>query len=164
MPIKTNAMRWLEQRDIQYTAFEYDAGRHSGVEVAALLGAPAGQVFKTLVLLRERGRPILAVLPSDRELDLKRTAAAAGEKRLRMASQREAEAKTGLLVGGISALALLDRGFDVLLDTAALEWDELYISAGQRGANILLRVTDYITVTGARTAALSVPASAATAP
>ena len=106
MPIKTNAMRWLEQRDIQYTAFEYDAGRHSGVEVAALLGAPARQVFKTLVLLRERGGRSWRCCQATASCDLKRTAAAAGEKRLRMASQREAEAKTGLLVGGISALAL----------------------------------------------------------
>jgi len=164
MKTKTNAMRLLEQKGIRYTAFEYDAARHSAVEVAALLGASPGQVFKTLVVLRERGRPILAVIPSDRELDLKRAAGAAGDKRLRMASQREAESKTGLLVGGISALALLDRGFDVLLDTAAHEWDELYVSAGQRGANIRLRVDDYIAVTGARIAALTSNPSAAAAP
>jgi Cys-tRNA(Pro)/Cys-tRNA(Cys) deacylase len=156
-------MRMLEQRRIPFQAFEYDPAVHSGVAVAELLGAPPGQVFKTLVVLRERGRPILAVIPSDRELDLKRTAAAAGDKRLRMASQREAEAKTGLQVGGISALALLDRGFDVLLDAAAHAWDELYVSAGQRGYNVRLPVGDYIAVTGARTASLTDQASAAAA-
>lgn len=164
MKHKTNAMRVLEQRRIMYQAFEYDAAVHSATAVAELLGAPAGQVFKTLVVLRERGRPILAVIPSDRELDLKRAAAAAGDKRLRMASQREAEARTGLLVGGISALALLDRGFDVLLDAAAQDWEELYVSAGQRGHNVRLGVGDYVAVTGARTASLTTSASAAAAP
>lgn len=164
MPSKTNAMRVLDQRKIAYTAFEYDPGVHSGVEVARLLGVAPGQTFKTLVVLRERGRPILAVIPSDRELDLKRTASAIGDKRVRMARQREAEAKTGLLVGGISALALLDRGFDVLLDASARDWGEMYVSAGQRGANLKLRVDDYLSVTGARIAPLTAAPSAAIAP
>lgn len=164
MKAKTNAMRILEQRRIPFVAFEYDPSIHSGVEVADVLGAPPGQVFKTLVVLRERGRPILAVVPSDRELDLKRTASAAGDKRLRMATQREAESTTGLLVGGISALALLERGFDVLLDVAAQQWDELYVSAGQRGANVRLRVADYVSLTGARTALLCADPNAAAAP
>lgn len=152
---KTNAMRVLDARKISYTSFEYDAGIHSGVGVAEVLGAPVDQVFKTLVVLRDRGRPILAVIPGARELDLKRMAAAAGEKRVRMATQREAEAKTGLLVGGISALALLDKGFDVFLDASAEQWAELYVSAGQRGVNVRLGVADYLAVTKARIAALT---------
>jgi Cys-tRNA(Pro)/Cys-tRNA(Cys) deacylase len=146
---KTNAMRVLDARKIQYTPFEYDPAIHSGDGVAAVLGVPANHVFKTLVVLRERGRPILAIVPSDRELDLKRMAAAAREKRVRMATQREAEAKTGLLVGGISALALLDKGFDVFLDASAQGLDELYVSAGQRGVNLRLRVADLAAVTRA---------------
>ena len=98
---KTNAMRVLDARRIPYTAYEYDSGFHSGVEVAALLGAPPGQVFKTLVVLRERGRPILAIIPSDRELDLKRMAAAAGEKRVRMAHLSIVGSH---MVNGVSAL------------------------------------------------------------
>lgn len=143
---KTNAMRVLDARKIAYTPFEYDPAIHSGDGVAAALGVPASHVFKTLVVLRERGRPILAIAPSDRELDLKRMAAAAKEKRVRMATQREAEAKTGLLVGGISALALLDKGFDVFLDASAQQLDELYVSAGQRGVNLRLRVADLVAV------------------
>jgi Cys-tRNA(Pro)/Cys-tRNA(Cys) deacylase len=156
---KTNSMRILDARRIAYTAFTYDDSIHSGAGVAVALGVPVGQLFKTLVVLRDRGRPILAIIPSDRELDLKKMAAAAREKRVRMATQREAEAKTGLLVGGISALALLDKGFDVFLDTAAQQFAELYVSAGQRGVNLRLRVDDLTAVTKATIAALSSEAS-----
>lgn len=148
-------MRALESRQIAYQAFTYDATIHSGVGVAQVLGVPPEQVFKTLVVLRDRGRPILAVIPSNRELDLKRMAAAAGEKRVRMALQREAEAKTGLLVGGISALALLDKNFEVFLDASAQQFDHLYVSAGQRGINLKLRVTDYVSLVKARVAPLT---------
>lgn len=152
---KTNAMRVLDARQIAYQAFPFDASIHSGVGVAQTLGVPPGQVFKTLVVMRERGRPILAIIPSDHELDLKRMAAAADEKRVRMATQREAEAKTGLLVGGISALALLDKGFDVFLDGAAEQFDAIFVSAGQRGLNLRVGVADLVAVTGARRATVS---------
>ncbi len=152
---KTNAMRVLDARRVAYQVFPFDASIHSGSGVAAALGVPIEQVFKTLVVLRERGRLILAIIPSDRELDLKRMAAAAHEKRVRMATQREAEAKTGLLVGGISALALLDKGFEVFVDTAAQTFAEVYVSAGQRGLNLRLPVADLVAVTGANVAELA---------
>jgi Cys-tRNA(Pro)/Cys-tRNA(Cys) deacylase len=152
---KTNAMRVLDARRVAYQAFPFDSSIHSGSGVAATLGVPIGQVFKTLVVLRERGRSILAIVPSDRELDLKRMAAAAQEKRVRMATQREAEAKTGLLVGGISALALLDKGFDVFIDAAAEQFAEIYVSAGQRGLNLRLGAADLAAVTHARVADLT---------
>lgn len=152
---KTNAMRVLDARRVAYQALPFDAAIHSGSGVAVALGVPINQVFKTLVVLRERGRPILAIIPSDRELDLKRMAAAAQEKRVRMATQREAEAKTGLLVGGISALALLDKGFEVFVDAAAQAFTEVYVSAGQRGLNLRLGVADLVAVTRANVAELT---------
>lgn len=148
-------MRVLDAKHLPYEAFEYDATIHSGVGVAEVLGVPPEHVFKTLVVLRERGRPILAVIPGNYALDLKRMAAAAGEKRVRMALQREAETKTGLLVGGISALALLDKHFDVFLDQSALQREHLYVSAGQRGINLKLRVADYVALTNATVAPLT---------
>lgn len=154
---KTNAMRVLDARRIAYMAYEYDDTIHSGTSVAEVLGVAAAQVFKTLVVMRERGRPLLAIIPSDHELDLKRMATAAGEKRVRMATQREAEAKTGLLVGGISALALLDKGFDVFLDTSATAFEQIYVSAGQRGVNLRLGVVNLIAVTSARLAPVANP-------
>ncbi len=143
-------MRALDQRGIVYTPITFAPTIHSGDGVAAAIGEPAARVFKTLVVLRERGRPLLVIIPSDRELDLKRCAAAVGEKRVRMASQKEAETLTGLLVGGISALALLGKDFTVYLDSSSMHWEELYVSAGQRGINLRLRPTDLIHVTGAQ--------------
>jgi Cys-tRNA(Pro)/Cys-tRNA(Cys) deacylase len=72
-----------------------------------------------------------------------------GEKKLRMATQKEAEAWTGLKVGGISALALCHRGFPVYIDRAAAVLDAIIVSAGQRGMDIRLAVPDLVRVTGA---------------
>ena len=149
---KTNAMRLLEGRGIPYQAFAYSPELHSAIEVADVLGVPRAEVYKTLVVLRERGKPMLVIVPGDRELDLRRLAKSIGEKGLRMATQREAEKLTGLQVGGISALALLNRGFDVYLDRSAQELESLYVSAGRRGINLRLRVADLVRVTGARPA------------
>lgn len=152
---KTNAMRVLDARNIAYTALEYPDTIKSGQGVSDALGVPLAQVFKTLVVMRERGRPILAMVPSDHELDLKKMAAAAGEKRVRMAAQREAESKTGLLVGGIGALALLDKPFDVFLDASAQQFDEILVNGGQRGVNLKLRVKDLVDATKAQVADVS---------
>lgn len=148
--IKTNAMRALDQRKIPYTAFTFSPDIHSADGVAAALGLPASIVFKTLVVVRPRGHAILAIVPGDCELDLRRLARSLGEKALDMASQRQAESMTGLLVGGISALALLNKGFDVVIDSTVLGHDEILVSAGQRGINLRLRVADLMAVTGAR--------------
>ncbi len=91
---------------------------------------------------------MVSLLPS-REIQLKRLAPALGEKKLRMATQKEAEAWTGLKVGGISALALRQRGFPVYIDCAAAALDEIIVSAGQRGIDIRLTVPDFVRVTGA---------------
>ncbi|MFN8558105.1 MAG: YbaK/EbsC family protein [Dehalococcoidia bacterium] len=153
MPARNNVTRMLDAKKVAYTPVEYDSARfHSADEVARLIGAPAGQVFKTIVVLAEtKGRrPLLVILPGDREIDLRRLAAAVGEKKLRPAPQREAESLTRLQVGGISALALIGRPFDVYLDRAAERYaeDGIYVSAGQRGLNLRLRPTDLLALTG----------------
>ena len=153
MPVRNNVTRLLDARTVPYTPVEYDADRfHSAEEVAELIGAPAGQVYKTIVVLREEKgkRPLLVIVPGDREVDLKRLAAAVGEKKLRVAPQREAEALTKLQVGGISALALIGRGFEVCLDQGAARFadDGIYVSGGQRGLNIRLRPADLLALTG----------------
>lgn len=152
---KTNAMRALDARKIAYVTHTYPAERHSAEEVAELLGFPASQVFKTLVVLPDKGRPLLAIVPGDAELDLKKLSQASGEKRLRMATQREAESLTGLLVGGISALALLNKGFRVYLDASADGLETILVSGGQRGINLQLRSQDLAAVTGAHSADLA---------
>src|SRR5579871_7054531 len=115
--IKTNAMRLLDKHRIPYEAFFYPDTIHSAEEVAVLLGVPASQVFKTLVVFADGSRHLLVVTPGDRELDMRLVAQAVGAKDAQMAPQREAERLTGLKVGGISPLALLNRRFEVYLDT-----------------------------------------------
>jgi Cys-tRNA(Pro)/Cys-tRNA(Cys) deacylase len=147
---KTNAMRMLGARKIPFETYTFDPDIHSADGVAEALGLPAHQVYKTLVVMRQKGRPLLVMVAGDRELDLKRLASAVGEKKLSMASYKEAEALTGLQVGGISALELLNRGFDVYIDRAATELSHILISAGCRGINLMLSVEDLIRITRAR--------------
>ncbi len=147
---RLNSMRVLEAQGVPYEVFAFPPQHHSAQEVAELAGVPPERVYKTLVVQRERGKPILVMVAADRQLDLKRLAAAIGEKKLRMAPHTEAERLTGLQVGGISALALLNRGFDVFIDQRATAQDRVYVSAGQRGVNLILAVADLQRVTGAR--------------
>jgi Cys-tRNA(Pro)/Cys-tRNA(Cys) deacylase len=114
------------------------------------MGVPAAQVFKTLVVTRPPQKPMLVMIPADRQLDLKKLAKAVGEKKVKMAGHSEAELLTGLQVGGISALALTNKGFAVFLDKSAESFDQIYVSAGQRGLDIQLTVKDLVKITRAR--------------
>lgn len=155
---KTNAMRALDAHKIPYSTFVYPETIHSADEVAVLLGVPASQVYKTLVVLAEGGRRLLVMAPGGREIDLRLLARGVGAKSAQMALQREAERLTGLKVGGISPLALLDKRFEVYLDATAAGLDEIYLNGGQRGINLKLRVDDLVTITGARLVAATSPA------
>ena len=142
-PAKTLAMRILEAHNIGYLPIEYEVVDHlSAGQVAAAIGFPAEQTFKTLVVLPERAhaRPLLALLPGDSQLDLKKLAAAAGEKKVQMAPQREAERLTGLEKGGISPLALLDKGWDVYMDETAILFERVEVSAGKVGHGVIVPV------------------------
>jgi Cys-tRNA(Pro)/Cys-tRNA(Cys) deacylase len=156
---KTHAMRLLESRGIAYTATTYDTGGtfHTAEDAAALIGVPLSEVYKTLVVMREgaRVKPIIVMIPSGDQLDLKRLAAAVGEKSLRMATQREAEQLTGMQVGGISVLGLKRPIGDVYIDERAEELEMIHVSAGERGTDISLRVADLIAVSGASFVATS---------
>lgn len=150
---KTNAMRLLDAQKIQYHVTVYDdAGEfHSADEAAALIGAPVEHVYKTLVVLREsslpRAKPMLVMIASHREVDLRLLAKSIGEKKLRMATKKEAEQLTGAQIGGISALAQLNKGFEILLDKPARALETIHVSGGVRGVDIQLRVEDLIRVT-----------------
>lgn len=147
---KTNAMRALDQRRVPYEALTYDPAVHDAGEVAALLGMPPERVYKTLVLLRDRGHPLLVMTSATTELDLNRLARELGAKRVEIAPRREAERLTGLQVGGIGALALLSKRFDVCVDAAARDLDWLLVNGGRRGLNLKLATADLVAVTGAR--------------
>jgi Cys-tRNA(Pro)/Cys-tRNA(Cys) deacylase len=149
--VKTNAMRLLDVHGVPYTTFTYAGDSfHPADEVAEILGVALRLVIKTLVVLADPGRRMLIMLPSDRELDLRLAARAVDAKSVRMAAQREAEQLTGLKVGGISALALPAKHFEIYLDTSAAQLDEMYISGGQRGVTLRMRVTDLLRITRAR--------------
>jgi len=126
------------------------------VLTAELLDVPLSTIYKTIVVKRTgRGKPILAVVPGTEEIDLKALAKAVGEKKVILATEKEAEALTNLQAGGISPLALLNRGFQVVVDGSIHEHTEIHISGGQRGMNIRLPAADLIQLTSARIAKIS---------
>jgi Cys-tRNA(Pro)/Cys-tRNA(Cys) deacylase len=152
MEFRNNVTRLLDSRRVPYTVHAYDPAHQSAVEVAEAIGLPAERVFKTLVALAEDAnrKPLLVIIPGPATLDLKRLAQAARLKKVRMATHDQAEALTGLQTGGISALALINRGFDVYLAGQALQYDTIAVSAGQRGVNLELPVKDLVKLTNAR--------------
>lgn len=134
-----NVTRLLDSHKITYTAFELPAEKLGALEAAGHLGVDPAQVYKTIVTTREgKGKPILAVVPAPLEVDLKKLARAVGEKKVSLPTEREAERLTGLQAGGISPLALIHRGFQVIINSSAEVADEIYISGGQRGLDIRL--------------------------
>jgi Cys-tRNA(Pro)/Cys-tRNA(Cys) deacylase len=154
----SNITRLLDSRKIPYQAFDLPAEKHSALETARILNVPPEIVFKTIVIVRPKpGKPILAVIPGPNETDLKAIAAILDEKKVVLPSQREAETLTGLQAGGISPLALTNRGFQVLLDRSALDHPEIHVSGGQLGLNIRLPVQALIDLTRARVVAVSKP-------
>jgi Cys-tRNA(Pro)/Cys-tRNA(Cys) deacylase len=146
---KLNSIRLLEAQGVRHEVLSFPETIHSAVGVAAYYGLPPAQVYKTLVVVLSQGTPALVLIAGDREIQLKRLAQALGEKKPRMATQKEAEAWTGLRVGGISALALCQRSFHVYIDCVAAALDEIIVSAGQRGMDIRLAVADLVRITSA---------------
>lgn len=157
MPVVNNVTRLLDARKVRYTAFELPAEKLGAQETARRLGIDPAVVFKTIVALRTvpGGKPVLAVVPGNCDLDLKALADFLKEKKMRVPTQREAEALTGLQAGGISPLALIHKGFQILLDQSAAQQAEIHISGGQRGLNIRLPVKDLIKLTNARLAPIA---------
>ncbi len=156
--IRNNVTRLLDSHRISYTAFELPAEKLSALETARLLGVSADAVFKTIVVKREKPKkPLLALLPGTAELDLKLLAAAVGEKKVFLPTEREAEELTGLQAGGISPLALINRGFQVIIDQSAQQHEAIHVSGGQRGLNLRLPLAALIELTRARLASVGRP-------
>jgi Cys-tRNA(Pro)/Cys-tRNA(Cys) deacylase len=147
MTPKLNSMRFLETNGISYEALHFDETLHDAVQVAQALGAPPHQVYKTLVVEKAGGgKPVLVMIAADRQLDLKKFAAGIGQKKVNMVSHADAERLTGLKVGGIGALALVQKHWEVYIDRPADALDHVYVSAGQRGVNLRVPVRDLIRV------------------
>lgn len=150
MTIKNNVTRFLDAKRVEYAAYELSDEKRGAEETARILDVPLSEVFKTIVVKRQRGKAILAVISGEDEVDLKKVAKLVGEKKVFLPTQAEAERLTKLQAGGISPLALLNRGFDVFVDNAAYSRDSIHLSGGQRSLNIRLRVGDLISLTRAR--------------
>jgi Cys-tRNA(Pro)/Cys-tRNA(Cys) deacylase len=154
--VTNNITRLLVARKIPFQVYELPVEKISALETARILGVPPEIVYKTIVVFREKlGKPILAVVPGPNEVNFKTLAALLGEKKLKLPSQQEAEKATGLQAGGISPLALINRGFHTILDEAALGHEEIHVSGGQLGLNIRLPVKPLIQLTNARIAKIS---------
>jgi Cys-tRNA(Pro)/Cys-tRNA(Cys) deacylase len=147
--VRTNTMRFLDAHHVSYEVRVFPSEIHSATDAAAAMGLDPSTVYKTLVVERMRGKPLLVMVAGDQRVDLGVLAASVGEKKLRLALHRDAEELTGLKVGGISALALLNKGFDIYIDNAARNLDQITISAGRRGINLRLSVSDLVRVTRA---------------
>ena len=162
MAAKTNAARLLDQLGIKYELREYEVDPEdlAAETVAAKIGFPPEQVFKTLVA-RPAGSKnphsaCMAVIPGDQELDLKALATAAGEKKMDLVPVKELQALTGYIRGGVTALGS-KREFPVFVDELIELFDLVSISAGIRGMQILLAPADYLRATKGTIAALAQP-------
>jgi Cys-tRNA(Pro)/Cys-tRNA(Cys) deacylase len=158
MAPKTNAARLLDQFGIRYElrGYEVDPDDLSAETVAAKIGLPPEQVFKTLVARGDRQGIALAVIPADQELDLKALAAVAGERKIQLVPVKELQALTGYVRGGVTALAA-KRDFPVYVDETIELFDVVSISAGIRGLQILVAPADYLRASQGKLAALGQP-------
>ena len=151
-----NVTRYLDSRNIPYTVFELPPKKLGGEETARILNAPSEIIFKSIVILRkESGKPILAVVPGNQEVDLKKLAKVIGEKKVTPSTQREAENITKLQAGGISPLALINRGFEIVIHRSVQDFELVHVSGGELGVNIRLSSSDLIDLTRPKVADIS---------
>lgn len=151
MPPVNNVTRFLDSRKVSYAAFETPPEKLGALDVAHLLDVEPASVFKTIVVTRDKPRkPLLVVVPGTCSVDLKLLASALGEKKVHLPTEREAEGLTGLQAGGISPLALINKGFQVVIDASAQKYPQIHVSGGQRGINIRLAPADLAKLTNAR--------------
>jgi Cys-tRNA(Pro)/Cys-tRNA(Cys) deacylase len=136
---KTNAMRLLDAAKVPYEVreYEFDLDDLSGTHAAETLGLDADMVFKTLVAVGDKTGPVVFVIPVARALDLKRAAAASGNKRVEMLPLKELTNVTGYLRGGCSPVGMKKR-FPTFIDQRAQNQKIISVSAGLRGVQALL--------------------------
>lgn len=153
---KTNAARLLDELSVTYRLLEYDVSDEhvDAAEVASKVGLAPEQVFKTLVARGDRHGVVLAVVSAASEVDLKALARVRGDRQCELVHLREVQPLTGYVRGGVTALACR-KPYPVVLDELAELSDEISVSAGQRGLQIVLHPRDYVRATGAVVAAIA---------
>lgn len=147
---KTNAMRILSARKTAYSTrtYEVDESDLSGVHVASQIGLEPDQVFKTLVAKGDRTSYLICGLPVHRSVDLKKLAAASSNKRVELIPTKDILAVTGYVRGGCSPIGM-KKDYPYYLDESVTQQNEIAISAGIRGAQIILSPADLISATKA---------------
>lgn len=153
--VKTNAMRLLTEAGIQYDMHEYEVDESdlSGVHAAKEMNIDADQMFKTLVCKSDKGQYHVFCIPVAFELDLKKCAVVAGEKRVEMIHVKDLLPLTGYIRGGCSPIGMKKK-FPTYIDETATLWDEIYVSAGVRGQSFRLKPDDLLEYTDAKYADL----------
>ena len=148
--MKTNAVRLLDALGVHYELREYevDPDDLAAESVAAKIGMPAEQVFKTLVVRGDRNGICLAVVPGDAELDEKALARLTGDRRVELVPLKEVQPLTGYIRGGVTVLGA-KKEYPVFADETMELWDVISISAGVRGTQVLLAPADYLRITNA---------------
>jgi Cys-tRNA(Pro)/Cys-tRNA(Cys) deacylase len=153
---KTNAARILDAAKIRYELREYEVDPQdlSAETVAAKVGLPLAQVWKTLLARGDRHGCVFAIVAAGDELDPKLLAKATSDKKCDLVPLKEVEPLTGYVRGGVTVLGA-KKAFPVLADPAILEHEVISVSAGVRGTQVLLAPKDYVRVTAARLAPLT---------
>ncbi len=143
---KTNAARLLDRLSIEYAVRTYPIqdGEHlEAAAVARLVGMRPEQVFKTLAARGDKHGVLLACIPADQELDLKKLAEASNNKRVELVQLKEVQALTGYVRGGVSPLGA-KKSYPVYVDQSALDLPVMAVSAGVRGAQLVLAPHDLV--------------------
>jgi len=158
--MKTNAVRLIEQQGIKYDLREYDVSEDEldAVTVANKIGMAPRAVFKTLVARGDRSGIVMACVPADAEIDLKKLATVSGNKKVELVAVREIQSLTGYIRGGVSPLGTRKQ-YPLFLDRSALESEVVSVSAGKRGLQILLAPQDLVRASGAELSDLTRGAS-----
>ncbi len=154
--MKTNAVRCLESAGVAFETrdYEVDPDDLAAESVARKIGLPPEQVFKTLVARGDRTGVLFAVVPGDQQLDLKSLARLTGDRKCETVTLKEVQPLTGYIRGGVTAIAA-KKDYPVFVDETIELFDQISISAGTRGTQILIAPADYIRVTRATVGAIS---------
>jgi Cys-tRNA(Pro)/Cys-tRNA(Cys) deacylase len=154
-PTKTNAARLLDSLGVRYElrTYEVDPEDLTAISVARKIGLPPEQVFKTLLAHTNTGEHVFAVIPGNAELDLKKLAHAASAKKAELASLKDVEPLTGYIRGGVTVMGA-KKPFAAYADETIELFDQISVSAGQRGLQLLLTPTDYLRAANATIADL----------
>lgn len=145
---KTNAVRQLERKKIPFETreYEYSDSHAAALETAHALGIDENQVFKTLVTVGNKTGPVVAVIPGNKTLDLKKLAKASGNKKIEMLPMKELEELTGYIHGGCSPVGM-KKSFPTFYANEAQQFEMIHVSAGRRGLQMSVSPTDLINVT-----------------